>query len=144
MKSISTTALTIRNPTKISAGAVANPGIVVNTGANTIAIRNKKPVTTDESPVLPPSATPDELSTNVVVVEVPRIAPALVAIASSKRACLIQGSHQFSSSILALLATPISVPSVSNISTKRNEHIITIKSNILILRPLRLKHCPNV
>jgi hypothetical protein len=29
-------------------------------------------------------------------------------------------------------------------STKRNEHIITIKSNILILRPLRLKHCPNV
>lgn len=59
MKSISTTALTIRNPTKISAGAVANPGIVVNTGANIIAIRNKKPVTTEESPVLPPSATPD-------------------------------------------------------------------------------------
>ena len=72
------------------------------------------------------------------------MAPALVAIASAKRACLILGSLPFSSSILALLATPISVPSVSNMSTKRNEHIITIKSNILILRPLRLKHCPNV
>ena len=96
MKSISTTALTIRNPTKIRAGAVANPGIVVNTGANIIAIRNKKPVTTEESPVLPPSATPDELSTNVVVVEVPRMAPALVAIASAKRACLILGSLPFS------------------------------------------------
>ena len=63
LKSISTTALIMRKPTNISAGAVANPGIVVNTGANTIATRKRRPVTTEESPVLPPSATPDELST---------------------------------------------------------------------------------
>ena len=63
LKSISTTALIMRKPTNISAGAVANPGIVVNTGANTIATRKRRPVTTEESPVLPHSATPDELST---------------------------------------------------------------------------------
>ena len=39
-------------------------------GASTIDTRNKSPVTTDARPVLPPSATPAELSTNVVVVEV--------------------------------------------------------------------------
>ena len=92
LKLISTTALTIKNPTKISAGAVANPGIVVNTGAKKIETKNNNPVTIDESPVLPPSDTPAELSTNVVVVEVPRTAPAEVAIASARRACLIRGS----------------------------------------------------
>ena len=86
LKSISTTAETIRNPTKINAGAVANPGIVVNNGAKMIANKNNNPVTTEESPVLAPSDTPEELSTNVVVVDVPRIAPALVAIASAKSA----------------------------------------------------------
>ena len=70
------------------------------------------------------------------------MAPALVAIASAKRACLILGSLPFSSSILALLATPISVPSVSNMSTKRNEHIITIKSiNIKTLKVKALSKC---
>lgn len=37
-------------------------------------------------PVRPPSATPAEDSTNVVVVDVPKIAPADVAIASDIRA----------------------------------------------------------
>ena len=69
------------------------------------------------------------------------MAPALVAIASAKKACLILGSLPFSSSILALLATPISVPKRIKHVSKRNERIITIKSNILIFRPLRLKHC---
>ena len=36
LKSISTTAEIIKKPTKISAGAVANPGMVVNTGARMI------------------------------------------------------------------------------------------------------------
>ena len=35
----------------------------VNIGANKIAIRNKKPVTTDARPVLAPAPTPAELST---------------------------------------------------------------------------------
>lgn len=86
-KSIFTIADIIRNPTKISAGAVANPGIALKIGANKMEIRNKNPVTTEESPVLAPAPTPAELSTNVVVVEVPRTAPAEVAIASASKAC---------------------------------------------------------
>ena len=46
---------TIKNPTKINAGAVANPGIAVKIGAKKIASKNKNPVTTDAKPVLAPS-----------------------------------------------------------------------------------------
>ena len=83
---------TIKKPTKISAGAVANPGIAVKIGAKKIAIRNSRPVTMDARPVLAPAPTPAELSTNVVVVEVPSTAPAEVAMASAKSACLMRGS----------------------------------------------------
>ena len=95
-----------------------------------MAIRNKNPVTTDASPVLAPAPTPAELSTKVVVVEVPKTAPAVVAIASASNACLILGSFSFSSSMSAFVATPTSVPIVSNISTNRKERMITIKSAI--------------
>lgn len=71
---------TIRKPTKIRAGAVAKLGIEQKIGDSTTEIRNKNPVTTEERPVLAPAATPEELSTNVVVVEVPSTAPAVVAI----------------------------------------------------------------
>ena len=84
------------------------------------------------SPVLPPSVTPDALSTNVVVVDVPSTAPAVVAIASARSAPLICGSLPSSSSILALEDTPISVPIVSNISTNRNAKTTTAKSNVNI------------
>ena len=94
-KSISVTDMTIRNPTNINAGAVANPGIAVNTGAKKIARRNRKPVTIDERPVLAPAPTPAELSTYVVVVDVPNIAPIKVAIASANNANLILGSFSF-------------------------------------------------
>ena len=40
-------------------------------------------VVAEVSPVLPPSDTPDALSTNVVVVVVPRTAPTVVATASA-------------------------------------------------------------
>ena len=66
----------------ISAGAVANDGIAVKSGANNVEIRNKNPETTAVKPVRPPAATPEEDSTNVVTVEVPRTAPAVVATAS--------------------------------------------------------------
>lgn len=59
----------------ISAGAVANDGIAVKSGANNVEIRNKNPETTAVKPVRPPAATPEEDSTNVVTVEVPRTAP---------------------------------------------------------------------
>ena len=84
--------VTIKNPTKIKAGAVANPGTAVKIGAKKIAAKNKSPVTTEANPVLAPSPTPAELSTKVVVVEVPNTAPAEVAMASAKRAGLILGS----------------------------------------------------
>ena len=76
----------------ISAGAVANDGIAVKSGANNVEIRNKNPETTAVKPVRPPAATPEEDSTNVVTVEVPRTAPAVVATASAINAGLIPGS----------------------------------------------------
>ena len=144
LKSTLTIADTIRNPTKINAGAVANPGIAVKIGAKKIASRNKKPVTTDARPVLAPAPTPAELSTNVVVVDVPKIAPAEVATASARSACLTFGSFPSSSSMPALSDTPMSVPMVSNISTNRNENNTTMKS--MTRTPLKsaVKHCPNV
>ena len=41
---ISTTASNIKNPTKINAGAVANEGIDMKSGANNVANRNITPV----------------------------------------------------------------------------------------------------
>ena len=55
-KSIWVTAVIIRKPTNNNAGAVANPGMAVKIGAKKIASRNRKPVTTEARPVLPPSA----------------------------------------------------------------------------------------
>ena len=76
LKSTSTIAEIIKNPTKTNAGAVANPGMAQKIGEKKIEIRNKNPVTTEAKPVLAPAATPAELSTKVVVVEVPSMAPA--------------------------------------------------------------------
>ena len=123
----SVTVSNIKNPTKINAGAVAKDGMEVNNGENKVASRNKTPVVHAVSPVRPPTATPEEDSTKVVVVEVPRIAPAEVAMASDNNAGLIFGSFPFSSSIFAFVLTPINVPNVSNKSTNRKENTITIK-----------------
>ena len=144
LKSILTIADTIRNPTKINAGAVANPGIAVKIGANKIAIRNMNPVTTDAKPVLAPAPTPAELSTKVVVVEVPRTAPADVAIASANNAFLTLGSFPSLSNIPALSETPIKVPIVSNISTNKKDNNTTIKLTIPTPVKSALKHCPKV
>ena len=57
-------------------------------------------------------------------------APAEVASASDSSAPLILGSLPSLSSISALAATPISVPSVSNMSTNRNASIMVIKSGL--------------
>ena len=141
---ISVTAPNIRNPTIINAGAVANDGIVINNGERTTETRNNKPVTAAVKPVRPPSATPAEDSTNVVVVDVPKIAPADVAIASDIRAGLMLGSFPFSSSIPAFVLTPIIVPNVSNKSTKRNSNTTIIKLTIPTALKSSLKHCPKV
>ena len=86
--------------------------------------------TREVSPVRPPSATPEALSTKVVTVEVPHIAPTVVPTASERRAPLIFGSLPSLSSMSALEATPINVPSVSNISTNRNANMMTTKSSV--------------
>ena len=53
---------------------------------------NKTAVVTAVNPVLPPSETPEALSTKVVTVDVPSTAPAVVATASAISAPLIFGS----------------------------------------------------
>ena len=111
--------LNIKKPTTISAGAVAKDGIAVKIGAKNIDSANSTAAVIEVRPVLPPAATPAEDSTNVVVVEVPRTAPAVVATASARSAGFICGSLPFSSSISAFEHTPIRVPKVSKRSTNR-------------------------
>ena len=115
-----------------------------NSGEKINASRNKNPVVTAVSPVLPPSVTPEALSTNVVVVEVPSNAPTLVATASAINAPLIFGSLPFLSSMSALEATPIKVPRVSNISTNRNASSTTMKLAMLTPEKSPAKHWPKV
>ena len=111
---------------------------------NVIRTDTTEGIGTEESPVRAPAPTPAELSTNVVVVEVPNTAPAVVAIASASSAGLILGSFSSSSSIPALEDTPISVPIVSKISTNRNENKTTMKLNMPTPSKSAAKHCPNV
>ena len=97
----------------MSAGAVACVGMMPAMGANTTDSRNRMPTTTEVRPVRPPSEIPVEDSTKVVTVEVPRQAPTQVAHASAISALSPWGRLPFSSSMPALLAVPMSVPTVS-------------------------------
>lgn len=81
----------IRKPTTIKAGAVAKAGIAVNSGEKKAASPNSTPVVTAVSPVRPPWATPAEDSTKAEVVDVPIIAPQVVAMASVRRAGRMTG-----------------------------------------------------
>ena len=76
--------------------------------------------------------------------EVPSTAPTLVATASASSAPLMRGSLPSSSSMSALEATPIRVPSVSNRSTKRNANMTTMKLTMLKLEKSRLNTWPKV
>ena len=111
----------------IRAGAVAKLGMVRNSGLKMVASRNSTPVVIAVRPVRPPSVTPEALSTKVVVVEVPSTAPTQVPMESAISAPLMLGRRPSSSSISALEATPIRVPSVSNRSTNRKENITAKK-----------------
>ena len=77
----------ISNPTMIKAGAVAADGIERNSGEKNIAITKQPPTTRAVKPERPPWATPAALSTYVVVVEVPKRAPKVVAMESAMNAC---------------------------------------------------------
>lgn len=125
VKSIEETDFIIKNPTKISAGAVAAAGTSAKSGLKNSAKRNKTAVVTEASPVLPPAATPEELSTNDVTVEVPRHAPAAVPIASAKSAPFAFNTFPSLSLRFPCSATPRSVPIVSKRSVKRKVKKIT-------------------
>ncbi len=105
---------------------------------------DKNPETAAVKPVRPPAATPEEDSTNVVTVEVPRTAPAVVATASAINADLIPGSLPSSSSIPAFVLTPTKVPSVSNRSTNKKDNTTAIKLKIPTLSKSYWKHLPKV
>src|SRR5690606_41930776 len=87
-QSRSATPCIISAPTATSAGAVANAGIAVKIGARKSASTNSPAVTTDASPVRPPSSTPAADSTYDVTVLVPSSAPAIVPTASAANARL--------------------------------------------------------
>ena len=91
----------INTPTKIRAGAVAAEGMIEAIGLKNNAIKKQAEVITLVNPVLPPAATPDADSTNVVHVEVPRTAPAQVPIESQSIALSTSIGSPFSSSISA-------------------------------------------
>ena len=72
----------INTPTYTNAAEQAALGMNANKGIKKIARINKIAVDQAVKPVLPPAAIPEPDSTNVVTVEVPKTAPAQVAIES--------------------------------------------------------------
>ena len=98
--------LSIRTPTKISAGAVAQEGTMFARGARKRQARKQIDVTKLAKPVLAPAATPEAHSTNVVQVDVPRTEPARVAVESQAIALFISMGSPFSSSMPASVAAP--------------------------------------
>lgn len=134
----------IITPIVTSAPVSADSGIRVNIGARKSANKNNTPVVKAVSPVLPPSAIPAELSTNVVMVEVPSVAPSVVPIASDIRASFDRGILPFLSNILACFAAPISVPSVLNRSINARRSIITIISGLSSALKSNLKNIGSI
>src|SRR5699024_5604782 len=110
----------IKLPTMINAGAVIadNEEIAATIGEKNNVMINKIATTNVVSPVLPPTATPEDDSTYALDGVEPNVAPTVVATASAVNAAFAFGS--FPSFIkFACSATPIIVPVVSNIVTSK-------------------------
>ena len=122
--------LSIRTPTNISAGAVAQEGTTPARGVRNRQKKKQIAVIRLAKPVLAPAATPAADSTKVVQVEVPMAAPAAVAMESQFIALFMSMGSPFSSSIFASVAAPYRVPTVSNISTIQKEMIRTMAEKI--------------
>ena len=129
-RSISLIGDIMKSPTIINAEAVAAPGINTKNGDRNKARPNITAVDKAVKPVRPPAATPDALSTYVVTVDVPNIAPTVVPIASAKSACFAFGIFPSSPIRPAFVETPTNVPMVSNMSTKRKVKSTTNISNV--------------
>ena len=122
----------INSPTMNRIGAVAAAGIIKKRGAKN-KDKRKRPATVKEvMPVLPPSATPEALSTYEVTVEVPKAAPAVVPTASASSAIFTFGIFPSGVNILAFEHTPTKVPTPSKRSTNRNVKTTTSISNVKI------------
>src|SRR5690606_21944681 len=124
-------------PTIINAGAVACPGTIATNGENKLVNKNIPATTTLVKPVRPPAAIPAALSTNVVVLDVPKTAPTDVAIASANKALSIfvlmpvllsKANSSSCEKIPVFRPVPINVPIVSKTSDKLNAKIV-IKTN---------------
>ena len=112
----------------MSAGAVAQAGTIEIIGLKNIASRNQH--SDGEGREAGASALLDAARAfdKVVTVDVPSTAPAVVPIASDMSAWLALGRRPFSSSILARLETPTSVPTVSKKSTKKKASVTLQKA----------------
>ena len=69
-------------------------------------MKNSAAVAMEARPVRPPSATPEEDSTNVVTVEVPQTAPQQVAMASASMALSMLGTSPSGVSMLPAEQAP--------------------------------------
>ncbi len=125
--------LSIIMPTAISAGAVAQLGTALTSGAAKALSRKRIDVNTLVRPVRPPAAMPALDSTKVVTFDVPITEPIDVAHASanSARSILVEKPLPFESAFSSEISkmpllepVPISVPTVSNISVMLKAKIV--------------------
>src|SRR5690606_6655583 len=112
----------INTPTIINAGAVTADVTTTSKGEKNNAKTKNPAVTTEVNPVLPPAETPAVDSTYDVVVEVPNVAPTIVATESADSALPILGSFPSFKSP-AFFVTATKVPAVSKKSINKSVKI---------------------
>jgi hypothetical protein len=110
----------------ISTGAVASGGITPASGERKTQRRKSAPVTTDASPVRPPSLIPDADSMNVVFDDALAAPPAAAASESTRRTRFMPGSFPSSSSRPASSPSATAVPIVSKKSDSMTANTDTI------------------
>ena len=113
----------ISTPTITKAPLVAALGMSKKIGERKSDTMKKIPTVNAVTPDRPPSAIPLALSTYVVSVELPNIAPQVVPMASLIIASFTCGMLPFGSTIPVLSAKPIRVPIVSKMFIKSRENI---------------------
>ena len=116
----------MKYPTMTRTGAVASGGITPASGERKTQSRNSTPVTTDASPVRPPSPIPEADSMNVVFDDALAAPPAAAATESTSRTRFMFGSLPSSSSRPASSPSPTAVPIVSKKSDSMTANTGTI------------------
>lgn len=124
-KGMSLIELAIIRPTMIRTGAVAALGIARNSGEKNRAMAKNIAMVNAVSPLLPPWATPDELSMNVQAADVPNKPEEIVPIESAINIRLIPGMLPLLSVNPPFMQTPIAEPVRLNRSMNRNDITVT-------------------